>query len=161
MKARADEIERNGREAARQQADQLRIQADRTREEGRARADEVRNKEPNVAGTSDHNGSPREARGGGPSVQVALRSYAEARCNREVRCNNVGVGKHYRNAQTCMADQINDRSHSWEAANECHANGVNQAHLSECLSAVRTQNCNNPIDDLSRIAQCRVGEVCG
>src|SRR5438477_20131 len=78
MKSRADEIERNGHEAARQQADKLRAQADRTREQGQARADEVRNEEHSVAGTSNHNGPPREARGGGPSVQAALRSYAEA-----------------------------------------------------------------------------------
>jgi len=161
LKSRADELERAGREAAYKQAEQIRAEADRTREEGRAKAEELRDQEHNLAGTNDYSGYRGPARGGGPSVQSALQSYAETRCNREVRCNNIGVGKRYRNVQTCISDQVNDRSQSWEVANECRSHGVNQEHLRQCLTAVRTQDCGNPIDDISRLAQCRVGEVCG
>jgi len=161
LKSRADEVERGGREAARQQAEQIRAEADRTREEGKAKAEDIRNEGHNRAGTNDYNGYPGPARGGGPSVQSALQSYAEARCNREAHCNNIGVGKRYRNVQTCISDQINDRSQSWEGSTQCRSHGINQEHLRECLSAVRTQDCGNPIDDISRLTQCRVGEICG
>jgi hypothetical protein len=150
LRARADDLERSGGTAAQQQADQLRAQADQVRQQGQAQASEA-----------EHARGDHAARGGGPAMRAAMRSYAEARCDREARCHHLGVGQRYRDRAVCLADEANNRSQNWEAADECRAHSVNQARLAECLNAVRTDDCNDPVDALSRLSACSPGEVCG
>ncbi len=157
LEHRADQIEHQGDQAARR----LRAQADEVAHSASRRADEVRDQARNTDW-----GVPRVqpvapgARGGGPiALDTARDQYAAARCDREERCNNVGPGRRHDTRAACLSSARADRTGSWDSA-DCRM-GVNSNHLSDCLAAVRGQDCNNPIDDLSRLAACRSGEVCG
>lgn len=90
--------------------------------------------------------------------QMAVGKIVAARCARESACNNVGVDKHYTNPQACTqkigADMKDDLN-----AKDCPA-GIDQKELGECLEAIRTEQCNNPIDSISRIAACRTSDLC-
>lgn len=88
----------------------------------------------------------------------ALNNIAEARCDREQRCNNVGQGRRYESSQTCRATVRNDFSRDLNSS-ECQG-GIDRAELSECMSDIRTEDCNNPIDTLSRLAACRTSDLC-
>jgi len=88
----------------------------------------------------------------------ALNNIAEARCDRELRCNNVGQVRRYESSQTCRTVVRNDFSRDLNPA-ECQG-GIDRAELSECMSDIRTEDCNNPIDTLSRLAACRTSDLC-
>ena len=38
--------------------------------------------------------------------------------------------------------------------------GVDQKELNECLEAIRKEECNNPLDTISRLAACRTSDMC-
>jgi hypothetical protein len=38
--------------------------------------------------------------------------------------------------------------------------GTVKAELDECLADVRSEDCGNPFDTLSRIAQCDASDIC-
>lgn len=88
----------------------------------------------------------------------AVGRIVAARCAREASCNNVGVDKHWPNAAACTqkvsADMKDDLN-----AKDCPY-GVDEKELGECLQAIRSENCNNPIDTIGRLAACRTGDMC-
>lgn len=88
----------------------------------------------------------------------AIGRIVAARCARELACKNVGADKKYTTADGCsqklrvdMKDDLN--------AKEC-PNGVDQKELEECLTSIKNEDCNNPIDAISRLAACRTGDMC-
>lgn len=95
---------------------------------------------------------------GSVSNHGAVDRIVAARCARETTCNNVGVDKHFQNAQACTqklkADMKEDLS-----AEEC-PRGIDQKELDECLQAIRNEDCKNPIDTISRLGACRTSDLC-
>jgi hypothetical protein len=91
-------------------------------------------------------------------TQSASESIAEARCAREDRCTNVGADKKYSSLQDCMTRVREDWKDDLNAR-QCPA-GTNQAQLNECLNAIRQEECSNPFDTLSRVAECTAGQIC-
>jgi hypothetical protein len=105
--------------------------------------------------------------GGGPtdleapgrsSVGRALNKLARVRCDREERCANVGVGQKYETYDQCVRKVRNDKSDDLNRT-ECPG-GIKQRELSDCLDAIRTESCSNPLEALSRLAACRSGVMC-
>ena len=96
--------------------------------------------------------------GAGGEARSATRSIADARCDREQRCENVGDGKKYASDEVCenqiRGDWANDLN-----AYEC-PNGIVDAELDECLAAIRAEECNSPFDTLSRVTACTAGQIC-
>ena len=88
----------------------------------------------------------------------AISKIVGSRCAREQACNNVGVDKHYTNGLACTqkvsADMKDDLN-----AKDCPY-GIDAKELNECLDAIQKEQCNNPIDSLSRIAACRTSDLC-
>jgi len=101
----------------------------------------------------------REAVGGGPpEPSSAVGRIASARCDREVRCNNVGTKEKYSNRADCVMRMQDDKR---EAINEKDCpGGVDKKQLNACLSAVRDEACGNPLDSISRLVSCRSGSIC-
>ncbi|HEY5955992.1 MAG TPA: DUF6184 family natural product biosynthesis lipoprotein [Polyangiaceae bacterium] len=104
--------------------------------------------------------APREERVAptGHDVASARDAIVNARCAREQRCDNVGDNKTYSSHQDCInriradwKDDLNSR--------EC-SHGIKQSQLDECLAKVRGEQCGNPFDTLSRVAECTVGQIC-
>jgi hypothetical protein len=91
-------------------------------------------------------------------VRPAADRIADARCEREQRCGNIGAGETYSSTQDCLSrvrtdwrDELNER--------ECPG-GIHQQQLDECLAQVRTEACGNALDKLSRMAECTGAQIC-
>jgi hypothetical protein len=88
----------------------------------------------------------------------AIDSITKARCERELRCGNVGPDEEYSSEQECM-QKIRSDWHEELEARECPG-GVVEKELNECLNEVRNDDCGNPFDTLGRIAACRESDLC-
>jgi hypothetical protein len=91
-------------------------------------------------------------------VNSARDSIVAARCDREERCSNIGGGKDYETRAACSS-KLEGKTGSYLNTQDC-AHGIDQPKLSDCLSKIRTEDCGNPIDSLSRLAACRTGAIC-
>ena len=91
-------------------------------------------------------------------TRSAAEQIAQARCEREQQCGNIGSDKTFSSSQDCLArvrsdwkDDLNSR--------ECPG-GINQKELDECMAQVRAEACGNPFDTLARITECTSGQIC-
>lgn len=91
-------------------------------------------------------------------TKTAAEQIAQARCEREQQCGNIGNDQTYSSSQDCLARIQND----WKAdlnARDCPG-GVNEKELSECLAQVRSEACSNPFDTLARVTECTAAQIC-
>lgn len=99
--------------------------------------------------------------GFGPTTQDfsrALSTLAEARCQREVRCHNVGSSKRWSSESACRTAVEQGLARDLNAQS-CSA-GLDQEALNECMRDVRTESCESPLDTLGRLASCRTTGLC-
>lgn len=89
---------------------------------------------------------------------TAIDRLVAARCEREERCKNVGADKKYTNPSACGQKLRNDMKDDLNAK-DC-PRGVDQKELNECLEQIRKEDCGSPIDAISRLTECRSGELC-
>jgi hypothetical protein len=98
------------------------------------------------------------ALGSGISTSLAVSSIANARCEREKRCDNLGDGEKYATEASCeqkVKGDWNDELNKYECPN-----GIVQAELDECLADIRAEECGNPFDSLARLVSCNAGDIC-
>jgi hypothetical protein len=88
----------------------------------------------------------------------AIRSIAQARCDREARCNDVGADGKFSTHDACLAE-ISGKLVDELDLSECPG-GVVQKELDECLAEIENESCNNPIDKIERFAACRESDLC-
>jgi hypothetical protein len=88
----------------------------------------------------------------------AVQSIAQARCAREERCKNLGPNHKYESKTQCVAGVRNDNADDLNAE-ECKG-GVDKKELGECLEAIRSEDCNSPLDTIGRLAACRTSDMC-
>jgi hypothetical protein len=88
----------------------------------------------------------------------AAEQLAQARCEREQQCGNVGPDKTFSSAQDCLVRIQSDWKDELNAR-ECPG-GINQHELNECMTQVRAEACSNPFDTLARITECTSGQIC-
>jgi hypothetical protein len=91
-------------------------------------------------------------------TRSAAEQIAQARCEREQQCGNVGSDKTFSSAQDCLVRIQSDWKDDLNAR-ECPG-GINQHELNECMAQVRAEACSNPFDTLARITQCTSGQIC-
>ncbi|HEX5660260.1 MAG TPA: DUF6184 family natural product biosynthesis lipoprotein [Polyangiales bacterium] len=113
-------------------------------------------------GDKDHDEHNDEARdpdvGSGIATKRAVHAIAKARCEREKRCENVGGDKTYASLDACVAKIESEWAGDLNKY-EC-PHGIVQTELDQCLADVRAEECGNPFDTLSRIAQCDADDIC-
>ncbi len=90
--------------------------------------------------------------------ESAIQRITEARCDREVACNNVGAGKSYGTRQACTNELGHDKRADLRAE-EC-PRGISEPDLNDCLTDIKSEKCGNPLDSISRLAACRKGKLC-
>jgi hypothetical protein len=95
---------------------------------------------------------------GSLSNELAVERIVAARCARETQCNNIGSDKHFVDHDVC-ARELRSRVSVDLRAGEC-ARGIDATALDNCMEAIRSESCNNPIDTIQRLAACRTGELC-
>jgi hypothetical protein len=91
-------------------------------------------------------------------LKTTAREIVAARCDREARCDNVGPSKTYADRNACTS-KLSAETESDLNLKDC-PRGVDRAKVDECLSKIHGQECNNPIDALSRVSACRTGALC-
>ncbi|MBX3187991.1 MAG: hypothetical protein KF819_13290 [Labilithrix sp.] len=82
----------------------------------------------------------------------------EARCDREVACDNVGEGKKYVTRERCRKD-IRAATVAELGPNPC-PNGLREERINACISEVRGEKCSVSGDDLAKVAVCRHAAIC-
>lgn len=102
---------------------------------------------------------PAAGTGGGPvAIDQALSKIVEARCDREMRCGNVGADQKFVDRNACISQVKKDFADGINA-DDCPA-GVDSKELDECLTDARKEDCNNPFDTIGRVAACRTSDIC-
>jgi hypothetical protein len=97
--------------------------------------------------------------GGGPvAIHDAIERIVGARCEREMRCGNVGADKKFSDDSNCRSEVMKD-FHDDLNAEECPA-GVDAKELNECLTEARNEDCGNPFDTIGRVVACRTSDIC-
>ena len=83
---------------------------------------------------------------------------AEARCDQEQGCNNIGPGAKFTSRSVCM-EQIHG-----SIANDLNAyncpRGLNRDGVDRCMAAIKSEECSHPFDTLTRYDKCRTGALC-
>jgi hypothetical protein len=91
----------------------------------------------------------------------AAEEIAQARCEREQRCNNIGAESEFQSRDHCMNVIRPDTGHM--LADEGCEHGVSRRDLDECLYEIQTERCSGVarmFDRLDRFMQCRAGDLC-
>lgn len=138
-----------------QAVDQLGNRVERTGERAEQQLDQA-----GVQARQSANEATREL-GLGPTTRDfghAVGELARARCEREVRCENVGYSKRWTSETACRTEVQQSLSRDLNAQS-CRA-GLDERELGECMRDVRAEACDSPLDTLSRLASCRTSGLC-
>jgi hypothetical protein len=81
-----------------------------------------------------------------------------ARCQREARCNNIGKNKKYESSDQCIRT-LDARGYTDLGPDECKS-GIRRDKVEGCLSAIRNEQCNSPLDTLRRLVSCQSAALC-
>lgn len=95
----------------------------------------------------------------GASRESAVRRLVEMRCSRELACEQF-VSEYGRrvNHQACLETRKAEYEKELSAA-AC-PRGIDGNQLNECLGAMQTASCSDPVDELARVLECRREELC-
>lgn len=117
-------------------------------------------REPATAQNEQYVGTsgPAPAMAPASRTRTAAEQIAQARCEREQQCGNIGADKTFSSSQDCLARIQNDWKDDLNGR-QCPG-GINQHELDECLSEVRAEDCGNPFDTLARISECTKAQIC-
>lgn len=89
---------------------------------------------------------------------MAIYRIADARCARELACNNIGVGEKYSSHDACVRNIRSDVRDALDAT-DC-ARGVDAKELDECLGGIKVESCNASFEKIARVAACHTDELC-
>jgi hypothetical protein len=157
---RAEERRAGERKAEAEERKAERVADDRRAEERRAeerRADDRRAEE-----RREESRSARLANSVDPTIRAtpasAVTILATERCDREMRCKNIGAKEKYKTRAECIAELERDKRD--DINSDVCRGGVRQKELNDCLQAIRDESCGNPLDAITRLAACRTGNLC-
>jgi hypothetical protein len=81
-----------------------------------------------------------------------------ARCDREVACNNVGLERRFVDRDACLREV--GRGVQAEVRAEVCPNGIDSTKLSLCASLAREERCGSLLDMIDRTTSCTRHELC-
>ena len=88
----------------------------------------------------------------------AVARLTAGRCQRELDCNTIGMGKKFDDLGACEREVGHDLKSELRPANCPY--GVRGDRLEQCLQELRNEKCGNPLDTVSRLTTCRTGRIC-
>jgi hypothetical protein len=157
---RAEERRAEERKAEAEERKEERVADERRAEERRAedrKADQRRAEE-----RREESRNARLANSIDPTIRAtpasAVTILATERCDREVRCKNIGAKEKYKTRAECIAELERDKRD--DINSDVCRGGVRQKELNDCLQAIRDESCGNPLDAITRLAACRTGNLC-
>jgi hypothetical protein len=93
-----------------------------------------------------------------PEIARALQSVADARCDRALRCNQIGPDQKWATQDSCVAS-VRQKEREDINLYACPG-GIDQKELSECLREIRNADCLSALDALEQMAACRASDLC-
>ena len=102
-------------------------------------------------------GRPTEPNESITQKQRSLFALSDSRCDREVRCGNVGQGKNMANKDACVAG-FNSAGYDALDTQECP--DIDQAALSQCLASISLEDCDTKMDSITVLTECRPSALC-
>jgi hypothetical protein len=143
--------------------DRMEDQAERVEERAEARAEARENVgEKRQIDSARHELGTNEPSTKAATVQgltpVTVTQIADARCEREQKCGNIGADKDYTSKQLCtqkISEEWRDELNTYECPG-----GVVTKELSECLDEIKNEDCSSPFDTLGRVVACRSSDIC-
>lgn len=100
-----------------------------------------------------HANDPNARLEGEPAEEIAA-----AKCNHESQCGDVGMGQEYETMDGCQSEVTTawrDDLNKYECPQ-----GISQSDLDECIAEIQSEECGNPIDNLTRFTECMSNEIC-
>lgn len=94
----------------------------------------------------------------GQAGQRPAQLIAQARCEQQQRCEQIGAGKKHATMSTCLSAVTADYGEDLSAF-ECPG-GFDSKELNECLSELRGEGCDAPFQRLGSIVACRSSDIC-
>ncbi|MGD0524247.1 MAG: DUF6184 family natural product biosynthesis lipoprotein, partial [Polyangiaceae bacterium] len=91
------------------------------------------------------------------SVDTASSEIANARCDREVACGDVGTGRTYAARDQCAGELL--RSARADLATPGCPAGIAARLVDDCASRLRQESCH-PLSTLSLMEACRPAALC-
>ena len=83
---------------------------------------------------------------------------ASARCDREDGCKNVGAGQKFASRDVCV-DQMRGSVGNELNPQNCSL-GIDRKHFDRCITAIRLEECDHPLDTLARMQKCLMSDMC-
>ena|ERR1017187_8289840 len=114
------------------------------------------NQGPAVTGTPEPRPVVTNAQRGADTAVVDR--LAEARCDQEQGCKNIGPGAKFASRTVCM-DQLRGGIANDLNAYNCPG-GLGSDGVDRCMAAIKSEECNQPFDTLTRYDKCRTGALC-
>lgn len=95
------------------------------------------------------------------SAKAAAEMIADAECDREQRCGNVGQGRTFATANHCIQAKFTPISHEL-ADPDCDRNGVGNTDLYQCVEQIQGRNCGNVMTAgfWEEMMECGSGNLC-
>jgi len=92
------------------------------------------------------------------SPTAAVTAITKARCERELECRNIGLGRKFNAIENCMAE-VGVDTRDEVGAEQCRA-GHEPTRLDQCLREIMSADCSVPVDSLSRLLACPRSALC-
>jgi hypothetical protein len=93
-----------------------------------------------------------------PTATSAVSSMVAARCDREVRCNNVGQGKTYKTRDECVSKVQKDEAKNIN--DKVCTGGIDEGNLNRCIQSLQVEECGNPMSMFQRAEACKDDGIC-
>ena len=90
------------------------------------------------------------------AVDNATNEVADARCDREQRCNEIGESKKYSTREHCLTVM---RKEATDDFSDCKK-GVDQEDLRECLTEIANQDCSGLFSGFDEYVSCGMDDLC-
>jgi hypothetical protein len=90
------------------------------------------------------------------AVDNATMEVANARCDREQRCNEIGESKKYSTREHCLTVMKKEATDDFS---DCRT-GVDQEDLRECLTEIANQDCSGLFSGFDEFVSCGMDDLC-
>jgi hypothetical protein len=88
----------------------------------------------------------------------AVYRIADARCDFEQSCNNVGPNEGYASRENCQTRQRGDLAGDLRS-DKCPG-GVDERQVDACVAQIHGERCGNVLDTVGRLTACRTSALC-
>jgi hypothetical protein len=103
------------------------------------------------------NRAPMPGVGVAPDLGV-IEHIAEATCDREQSCGTIGPGSYFASRDACM-QSMRDKLGPKLSFSQC-PDGLDRAAVDSCVESLRSTQCTQPGDSITRSARCSESDMC-